>query len=228
MLKASNIKKTYTKSAGKELPVLKGVSLELKKGEFVALMGPSGVGKSTLLHLLGSLDKPDSGDILLNINGDSCNYTKMNDTQLSKVRNNHIGFVFQFHHLLPEFTSLENVMMPALINGKSFSLSETKAKELLAQVGISERHNHKPSELSGGEQQRVAIARALINEPAIIFADEPTGNLDSANANSILELIISLRKERQLTILIATHSQQIADASERILTMGDGLIVNQK
>ena len=226
ILKADNIKKTYTKSAGKELPVLKDVTLNLNKGEFVALMGPSGVGKSTLLHILVSLDKPDSGEIALSINGDSFHYSKMSDSQLSKVRNNHIGFVFQFHHLLPEFTSLENVMMPALINGKSFSIAEKKAKELLEQVGVIERYNHKPSELSGGEQQRVAIARALINEPSIMFADEPTGNLDSANAASILDLIISIRKERQLTILIATHSSQIANASERIITMGDGKIIN--
>ncbi|MBI5324014.1 MAG: ABC transporter ATP-binding protein [Ignavibacteriae bacterium] len=163
ILKADNLKKTYTKSTGKELPVLKDVSLELKKGEFTALMGPSGVGKSTLLHLLGSLDNPDSGDIKLNLNGSSYIYSKLSESQLSKLRNEHIGFVFQFHHLLPEFTSLENVMMPALISGKSFSYAETQAKELLTQVGVIERHNHKPSELSGGEQQRVAIARALLN-----------------------------------------------------------------
>lgn len=226
ILKADNLKKTYSKVKGKEIPVLKGLSLEIKKGEFVSLMGPSGVGKSTLLHLLGSLDRPDSGDIQLDINGSSFIYSNMTEPQLSRVRNNHIGFVFQFHHLLPEFTSLENVMMPALINGESFSSAEKKASDLLLSVGVSERASHKPSELSGGEQQRVAIARALINEPSIIFADEPTGNLDSANAQSVLELIISLRKERSLTILVATHSQAIASASERIITMGDGQIIS--
>ncbi len=226
ILKADNLKKTYSKVKGKEVPVLKGLSLEIKKGEFVALMGPSGVGKSTLLHLLGSLDSPDSGEIQLNINGNSYIYSNMTEPQLSRVRNNHIGFIFQFHHLLPEFTSLENVMMPALINGDSFALAGRKAKELMESVGVSERLDHKPSELSGGEQQRVAIARALINEPSIIFADEPTGNLDSANASSVLELIVKLRKEWSLTILVATHSQSIASASERIITLGDGQIVN--
>ena len=226
ILKAENLKKTYSKVNGKEIPVLKGLSLEIKKGEFVALMGPSGVGKSTLLHLLGSLDRPDSGEIQLNINGSNYVFSNMTETQLSRVRNNHIGFVFQFHHLLPEFTSLENVMMPALINGDSFSIAERKAMDLMSSVGVSERLYHKPSELSGGEQQRVAIARALINEPSIIFADEPTGNLDSANAQSVLELIVSFRKERELTILVATHSQTIASAAERIVTMGDGQIIN--
>src|SRR3989339_165128 len=226
IIKADNLKKTYSKVKGKEIPVLKGLSLEIKKGEFVALMGPSGVGKSTLLHLLGSLDNPDSGEIRLNINGNSYIFSNMTESQLSRVRNSHIGFVFQFHHLLPEFTSLENVMMPALINGDSFSIAERKAMDLMASVGVSERLNHKPSELSGGEQQRVAIARALINEPSIILADEPTGNLDSANASSVLELIVSLRKERALTILVATHSQAIASASERIVTMGDGKIIH--
>jgi lipoprotein-releasing system ATP-binding protein len=227
ILKAENLKKSYSKLSDKDVPVLKVLSLEIKKGEFTAIMGPSGVGKSTLLHLLGTLDKQDEGKIELKIDGTSYDYSVLRDEELSAVRNRNIGFIFQFHHLLPEFSALENTMMPALIAGNSFTVANAKAKELLQIVGVANRSEHKPSELSGGEQQRVAIARALINDPTLLIADEPTGNLDSKNADYVLELINSLIKQKSITFVVATHSLNVANIAERILTMGDGLIVKE-
>ena len=228
VLKAENLVKSYSTKAQKITPVLKGVSLEIKRGEFVAIVGPSGVGKSTLLYLLGSLDYPNEGNIELYLNEKKINYSKLNQQDISALRNKSIGFVFQFHHLLPEFTAIENVMIPALIQNVSFSQAHQKALELIKIVGVEHRTEHKPMELSGGEQQRIAIARALINEPAIVLADEPTGNLDASNAKAVLELIQDLRKKYSLTFIVATHSQEVAGIAERILFMRDGKIVEEK
>jgi len=223
-----NIDKSYTNKAKVRTSVLKNLSLELFQGEFSALMGPSGVGKSTLLHIAGSLDTPDSGFIELYYNGIIYNYSKMKSDDIAKLRNQKIGFVFQFSHLLPEFTALENTMMPALISGVTYSDAKSKAETLLKRVDIFHRAEHKPMELSGGEQQRVAIARAIINDPLIILADEPTGNLDEKNASSVLELIKELKSEFNLTFLIATHSLDVAASADRILTMGEGRIISDK
>jgi lipoprotein-releasing system ATP-binding protein len=226
ILSAKDLIKSYFQK-GQDTPVLKGLSLSIAKGEFVALVGHSGVGKSTFLHLLGCLDVPDSGDIILNIDGKSYNYKKLSSNEGSRIRNNFLGFVFQFHHLLPEFTALENVMMPALIAGVSSNEAKKKAIELLQIVGVEHRASHKPAELSGGEQQRIAISRALINNPKIVLADEPTGNLDSNNSDAILNLIMELRKKYKLTFIVATHSNEIASISERKLVMRDGKIVEE-
>jgi lipoprotein-releasing system ATP-binding protein len=195
------------------------------KGEFLAIMGPSGVGKSTLLHLIGSLDSPDTGDITFYTDDTAVNYKDMSDDKLARFRNKTIGFVFQFHHLMPEFTALENVMMPALIAGVSYSEAKTKAQELMEIVGVSARAAHKPMELSGGEQQRIAIARALINNPSIVLADEPTGNLDSGNSKAVLELLQILKEKYNLTLIVATHSPDVAAICKRTIIMGDGRIV---
>jgi len=224
LLKATNIYKTYKLNLQTETSVLKGISLDIYSGEFLAIMGPSGVGKSTLLHLLGSIDKPDSGSIELNVDSQIYDYSKLSDDILSNIRNKYIGFVFQFHHLLPEFSAIENVMMPALIAGKSFAKASEKARELMEIVNIDHRIRHKPSELSGGEQQRIALARALINEPILVLADEPTGNLDSKNAASVLELIQNIREKFSVTFIIATHSPDVSAIAEKILYMGDGKI----
>lgn len=220
MLKAENITKKYDK-----LEVLKGVNLEVKKGEIVAIVGSSGAGKSTLLHILGTLDNPDSGRV--QINGTETSWLK--GWQLSDFRNRHIGFVFQFHHLLPEFTALENVCIPGLIAGtESKKAVRQKATELLGILNLSDRAGHKPGELSGGEQQRVAVARALINTPDIVFADEPTGNLDSANAKELHQLFYKLRDEFSQTFVIVTHNEDLARLSDRELLMKDGRIVKQE
>ncbi|MGA2298306.1 MAG: ABC transporter ATP-binding protein [FCB group bacterium] len=224
LLKATNIYKTYKLNLQTETSVLKGISLDIYSGEFLAIMGPSGVGKSTLLHLLGSIDKPDSGSIELNVDSQIYDYSKLSDDILSNIRNKYIGFVFQFHHLLPEFSAIENVMMPALIAGKSFAKASEKARELMEIVNIDHRIRHKPSELSGGEQQRIALARALINEPILVLADEPTGNLDSKNAASVLELIQNIREKFSVTFISATHSPYVSAIAEKILYMGDGKI----
>lgn len=213
ILYANNIHKSYGK-----LAVLKGVDIEIEKGEFITIIGKSGAGKSTLLHILGTLDNADQGSI--NIMG--TDISKLSGNKLSLFRNKNIGFVFQFHHLLPEFTALENVSIPALIGGDSDTLAQKKAKELLDYLGLSDRLKHKPNELSGGEQQRVAIARALINNPALIMADEPTGNLDSATSSDIHALIASLRKEFQITFIIVTHNEELASLSDRSIHMLDG------
>ncbi|HXB45841.1 MAG TPA: ABC transporter ATP-binding protein [Puia sp.] len=216
MLTATNINKYYGK-----LQVLKGVGVEIKKGEIVSIAGPSGSGKSTLLHILGTLDEPDSGEIFLN----NKKVNELKGRQLAAFRNNHIGFVFQFHHLLPEFTAMENVCIPGWIAGKRKTEVEEQAKTLLNTLGVGERLDNKPGALSGGEQQRVAVARALINNPDIVFADEPTGNLDSANANELHQLFFHLRDKFQQTFLIVTHNEELAQMSDRILHMKDGKIM---
>jgi len=227
ILKAENLCKAYDIAGYKKSRVLKELSVKIHKGELVALMGPSGAGKSTLLHILGSLDQPDEGNIVLNVNGDVFDYSKISSEEFTTLRNKHIGFVFQFHHLLPEFSALENIMMPALIAGFSYKDASKKAQELIGIVGIAEQQYQKPSELSGGEQQRAAIARALINNPAIVFADEPTGNLDKSNADAVLELLLDLKRKFSKTFVIATHSSEVAASAERILRMSDGKIVEE-
>jgi len=213
MLEAKNIHKKYS-----DVEVLKGVDIKISKGEIVSIIGASGAGKSTLLHILGTLDKPDSGSILLN----DIEVEKLSGKSLAKFRNDHIGFVFQFHHLLPEFTALENVCIPGWIGGKNKSNTENRAKELLDYLGLNKKFENKPGQLSGGEQQRVAVARALVNNPSIVLADEPTGNLDSTNANDLHQLFINLRGEFHQTFLIVTHNQDLAKKSDRILQMKDG------
>jgi len=219
MIKASNLHKFYG-----DLEVLKGVDLHIKKGEIVAIVGPSGAGKTTLLQLLGTLDKPSPNtDATVSLNGK--NITNLSDRNISSFRNNHIGFIFQFHQLLPEFTALENVCIPAFINKKSKKEAEAKALELLEFLGLSHRLHHKPSELSGGEQQRVAVARALINNPEVIFADEPSGNLDTDAAKNLHELFFTLRDKFGQTFVIVTHNQALAAMADRKLVMKDGLII---
>ncbi|MBX2935001.1 MAG: ABC transporter ATP-binding protein [Ferruginibacter sp.] len=215
MLSAKNIKKQYGR-----LNVLKGVDVRVSKGEIVSIVGSSGAGKSTLLHILGTLDKPDSGEIILN--GQPLHMLKGN--KLSAFRNKHIGFVFQFHHLLPEFTALENVCIPGWIAGFKKRDVINKATDLLKTLGLQERLQNKPQQLSGGEQQRVAVARALINSPSIVMADEPTGNLDSANAKELHQLFIDLRNRFNQTFLIVTHNEELSKMSDRVLMMKDGLM----
>jgi len=220
MIEAKNIHKYYD-----DLHVLKGVDLHIKQGEIVSIVGASGAGKTTLLQILGTLDKASSKDkSLLVMNTVSTN--KLNDKALAKFRNEQIGFIFQFHQLLPEFTALENVCIPAFIGGKSKSETETRAKELLDFLGLTQRYNHKPNELSGGEQQRVAVARALINNPKFIFADEPSGNLDSESAENLHNLFFKLRDEYGQTFVIVTHNEELADMADRKLVMVDGKITN--
>ncbi|HNP33523.1 MAG TPA: ABC transporter ATP-binding protein [Flavobacterium sp.] len=219
MITAKNIHKYYD-----NLHVLKGVDLHIEKGEIVSIVGASGAGKTTLLQILGTLDNPKkSTDTSLEINSE--NILIMKDKALSKFRNIHLGFIFQFHQLLPEFTALENVCIPAYISGKEKKETEVEAKRLLNYLGLSERINHKPNELSGGEQQRVAVARALINKPAVIFADEPSGNLDTASAENLHQLFFKLRDEFGQTFVIVTHNEEFANMADRKLVMKDGLIV---
>ena len=215
MLTTKNLTKNYG-----ELQILKGVNLEVNKGEIVSIVGASGAGKSTLLQIIGTLDHPNSGQVLI----DNVDIFSLNAKKMAEFRNQKIGFIFQFHHLLPEFSALENIMMPALINKQSKKEAEKKASFFLDYLQISHRANHKPNEMSGGEQQRVAIARALINEPAIILADEPTGNLDSQNSEAIFQLINNLRKELNQTFVIVTHNDDLALQCDRILKMVDGKI----
>jgi len=215
MIKAVNLFKSYGK-----LPVLKGINLEISKGEIVAIVGASGAGKSTLLHLLGTLDFPDSGSVHF----DDIEAYKLSRKQLSRFRNERIGFVFQFHHLLPEFTALENVCIPAWIGGKSRAITRKKAEELLDYLGLSGRLEHKPGQLSGGEQQRVAVARALINQPDVILADEPSGNLDSAQAKELHKLFFDLRNSFNQTFVIVTHNPELAGLADRKLVIVDGVI----
>jgi len=216
MLKVRSIKKSYGK-----LDILKGVDLEVQHGEIVSIVGASGAGKSTLLNIIGTLDKADSGNVL--IRGIDVNTLK--SRQLSAFRNKHIGFIFQFHHLLVEFSALENVCIPAYIAGASKNEAEKRATELLGLLGLGDRLGHKPGQLSGGEQQRVAVARALINNPAMILADEPSGNLDSHNARELHQLFIDLRREFNQTFIIVTHNEELANLSDRKVLMKDGLIV---
>jgi len=202
------------------LHVLKGIDMSITSGEIVAIVGASGAGKSTLLHILGTLDKPTSGSILY----DGIDVFRLPDNKLAEFRNLQIGFVFQFHHLLPEFSALENVSMPAMIAGKRKPQIKQVAEKLLSEVGLAERAEHRPSELSGGEQQRVAVARALINNPRVVLADEPSGNLDSATAKSLHELILELCKTHQTTFVIATHNDHLSGLAHRILKIQDGII----
>jgi lipoprotein-releasing system ATP-binding protein len=216
ILEAVNIHKKYD-----TLEVLKGVSLQVKKGEIVSLVGPSGAGKSTLLHIIGTLDKPDAGTV--SIEGQSVFNQK--EKALAAFRNKSLGFIFQFHHLLPEFTAVENVCIPAFIAKKSKREAETRAKELLALLHLTDRLNHKPSELSGGEQQRVAVARALMNSPALVLADEPSGNLDTNNARDLHKLFFELRDKLNQTFIIVTHNEELASMADRTVHMKDGRMV---
>lgn len=215
MIHATAIRKKYG-----DLEVLKGVELQVAKGEIVSIVGASGAGKTTLLQILGTLEKADSGS--LSINGEEV--TKLGSKALSAFRNRHIGFVFQFHHLLPEFTALENAMMPGLIAGRSMAECEPRARQLLERLNISARATHKPGQMSGGEQQRVAVARALFNSPSVVLADEPSGNLDSAHAKELHQLFFDLRTELGQTFVIVTHNEELADMADRRLVMKDGVI----
>ncbi len=216
MIVANNIHKKYG-----DLEVLKGVTLSIDKGEVVTILGKSGAGKSTLLHILGTLDKADSGTFTI----DGHDVMAMNEKQLSAFRNEKIGFVFQFHHLLGEFTALENVCIPAYIRGTYKEVAEKKALEILTYLGLADRVNHKPGELSGGEQQRVAFARAMINDPLVIFADEPTGNLDGATSADLHNLILKLREDYRQTFVIVTHNNELAKLSDRSINMESGSLV---
>ena len=222
MVIAKNIHKYYG-----DTEVLKGVNLTIDKGEIVAIVGPSGAGKTTLLQILGTLETPSKEEeFILEINGISVQ--NLNDKMIATFRNEHIGYIFQFHQLLPEFTAVENICIPAFIGKKDRKETEQKAKKLLKFLGLENRMNHKPNELSGGEQQRVAVARALINEPSIILADEPSGNLDSSSAESLHKLFFELRDSFDQTFVIVTHNQELANMADRKLTMRDGIIIRQK
>jgi len=216
MLSAQGIHKSYGK-----LQILKGVDLKVNKGEIVSIVGASGAGKSTFLHILGSLDMPDSGTVELN----GVDMARLSANKLSAFRNKHIGFIFQFHHLLPEFTALENICIPAFIAGKGKNESEKRAQLLLDMLHVGNRAQHKPSALSGGEQQRVAVARALMNQPAVLLADEPSGNLDSENAIALHHLFVQLRNELQQTFVIVTHNEHLSEISDRTVHMKDGMII---
>jgi lipoprotein-releasing system ATP-binding protein len=216
MIKANDIKKSYG-----TLNVLKGVNIEIQKGEVISIVGASGAGKTTLLHILGTLDLANNGTLEIN----NTSIASLSDKKLAAFRNKNIGFVFQFHHLLPEFTALENVCMPAFIAGTSKTAAEKKAVELLTFLGLQNRMDHKPSELSGGEQQRAAVARALINSPSVVLADEPSGNLDSAAAKDLHQLFFTLREKYNQTFVIVTHNQELADMADRKLVMRDGNII---
>lgn len=216
MIEIKGINKSYG-----NLQVLRNIDLTINQGEVVSIVGASGAGKTTLLQIIGTLDRPDSGTILY----DGVDITKLSETKLSRFRNEHIGFVFQFHNLLPEFTAIENVCMPALIKGDSFKLARAKAEELMDFLNIKARADHKPSELSGGEQQRVAVARALINRPSVILADEPSGNLDSVHAKELHQLFFDLRNQFNQTFMIVTHNEELAATTDRKIVVKDGTIV---
>jgi lipoprotein-releasing system ATP-binding protein len=225
LLVAKNIHKSYVQQDN-VLYVLKNVDLSIESGEVVSIVGPSGAGKSTLLHILGGLDVPNEGQVVL----DGEDVYKLNDSKRAQLRNHKVGFVFQFYHLLPEFTALENVVLPALVkeDQKKVKHFEAKAVSLLEQVGLGKRLSHKPYQLSGGEQQRVAIARALMNNPQIVFCDEPTGNLDSANGTQIINVLIELNRKQKQTFVIVTHDEQISKLSHRTIYMKDGELVSEK
>ena len=219
MITAKNIFYSY-----ENLNVLKGINLEIEKGEFVSIVGASGAGKTTLLNILGTLDKIDDGSLYIN----QQNISTFTEKEISKFRNQEIGFVFQFHNLLNEFTALENICMPAYLNGTNKQIAEKKGLELLDLLDLSNRSKHKPNELSGGEQQRVAVARALINTPSILLADEPSGNLDSNNANELHQLFLKLNKEKSQTIIVSTHNNDLAKLGDRTLNIRDGKLFNPK
>ena len=216
MLKAVNLTKKYG-----DLEILKGISLEVNAGEIVSIVGSSGAGKTTLLQILGTLDRPDEGTFTI----DGVNPFSLSQRELAKFRNKKIGFVFQFHQLLPEFDAIENIMIPAMIQGISKKDAREKALSLLEKVGLQDRANHRPNEISGGEQQRIAVCRALVNQPNIVFADEPSGNLDSKNANELHELFFKLREELNQSFVIVTHNQELAQQADRMLHMQDGRMV---
>ncbi|MGE5315064.1 MAG: ABC transporter ATP-binding protein [Acidobacteriota bacterium] len=220
MIQATNIRRKFSIGRNDYLEVLKGISLGIEHGEVIAIVGPSGAGKSTLLHILGLLDRPTEGELIF----EGEDVFTLKDETLARLRNQKIGFIFQFHHLLPEFTALENVMMPALIAGHTMHEVQTRAKELLTDVGVIHRAQHKPNELSGGEQQRVAVARALMNSPKLVLADEPSGNLDSENASALHEMILDLRNKYNQTFVIVTHNKELADMADREIMVVDGLI----
>ncbi len=217
MITIKDIKKSFG-----SLEVLKGIDLHIEKGEVVSIVGPSGAGKTTLLQIIGTLDKPDAGSILI----DNVNVTTLSQKKLADFRNRHIGFVFQFHQLLPEFTALENIMIPAYIAGTSSKAAKQRAEELLQFMGLSDRAKHKPNELSGGEKQRVAVARALVNNPAVILADEPSGSLDTKNKEELHQLFFDLRDKFGQTFVIVTHDEQLASITDRTIHMRDGLLEN--
>ncbi|HIK67722.1 MAG TPA: ABC transporter ATP-binding protein [Flavobacteriales bacterium] len=217
MIKVNNIKKSFG-----DLEVLKGITINVAKGEVVSIVGASGAGKTTLLQILGTLDTPSYGELV--ISGQTV--SNLSRTALANFRNKHIGFVFQFHRLLPEFTALENVMMPAWIAGVKDAIAEKRGKELLSELGLADREMHLPSELSGGEQQRVAVARSLMNKPDVLLADEPSGNLDSENAGVLHDLFFELRDKLGLTVIIVTHNEDLAARADRTLRMADGVIVS--
>jgi len=220
IIKTSGLTKEYQVSKTEKLKVLKGIDTGIFEGEIVTIVGPSGAGKSTLLHIMGTLDKPSEGNVIF----DGEDVFRLSSNDLARFRNTRIGFVFQFHHLLPEFSAIENVCLAAMIAGKTMKQAEPKAKELLTEVGLGSRLEHKPSELSGGEAQRVAIARALINSPKVILADEPTGNLDTKNSDEVMHLIFDLRKKYNQTFVIVTHNEKFAEMTDRTLKMIDGVI----
>jgi lipoprotein-releasing system ATP-binding protein len=221
ILTTQNLCKTY-RTGPQEVEVLRGIDLEVSAGEIVVIMGPSGVGKSTLLHLIGGLDRPSSGEVL--IDGDDL--FSLREKELAVFRNKAIGFVFQFHHLLPEFSALENVMIPGMMHGRDMSVVTEKANSILGEIGLGERLSHKPSELSGGEQQRVAVARALVNNPRLVLADEPTGNLDKNNSEALYELILELNIKHGQTFIIVTHNELMATHAQRVIELEDGRIKN--
>jgi lipoprotein-releasing system ATP-binding protein len=223
ILKAENIYKSYENIKKEKLEVLKGISLEIIKEKITVIVGASGAGKSTLLHILSGLDRPDIGKVSISNN----DISKFSDNQLANFRNKHIGFVFQFHHLLPEFSAAENVAIPYMINGVSLEKALAKSSELLKQIGLGERTNHKPAELSGGEQQRVAVARALINDPDIIFTDEPTGNLDSVNSEVLNNLFVELKNKYNKTFIVVTHNPELMKLADFIFEMKDGKIISR-
>ncbi len=224
ILSCQDLKKNYKSESGTEdLQILRGVNLKIKMGEIAAIVGSSGSGKSTLLHILGGLDQPTSGDVFWNRQS----IYKHNTDRLAELRNTHVGFVFQFHHLLPEFTAVENVMMPALIKGDPLKSSEKRAIELLQLFGLNDRTEHRPSQLSGGEQQRVSMARALMNRPSIILADEPTGNLDEKNTDTILKLLFNLRDIEGVSIILITHEKEIAKKCDSLYLLQNGVIQSE-
>ena len=218
ILEARGIRKTYVQEDGSELPILEGVEIAIAPGEAVAIVGASGSGKSTLLHLLGGLDRPTRGEIILG----GRNLAELGDVELAEMRNARVGFVFQFHHLLREFTAVENVMMPIMVGERSNRDARSRAENLLAEVGLSQRLTHKPWQLSGGEQQRVAVARALANSPSVVIADEPSGNLDTHTAEQLHDLFFRLRSEHGIALVLATHNRELADRADRVLQLKEG------